>query len=310
MGKFLLQRILQSVPVGFGVIFITFILTMIIPGDPVLSMVGERYDEKTVTEMRNRLQIDKPFFIKLKSFIKNVFSADLGKSFVTNRPVLTEIIEKFPNTLILSLGAMTVAIFFGFSFGLLSALRAGTAIDRLIMIFSLAGISLPVFWVALIYMLVFGVYLGLLPPTGYGGIEYLILPAFTLGLRSAAQTSRLIRASMIETLEQDYIRTARSKGLSSWKVLTKHALPNSIIPAITIIGTDFGSYLSGAVLTESIFGWPGIGRYALDAVLNRDFPVIQGTVLFMALVFIFINILTDILYGIIDPKIKAQYSRK
>jgi ABC-type dipeptide/oligopeptide/nickel transport system permease component len=174
------------------------------------------------------------------------------------------------------------------------------------MILALAGISTPVFWLGLMLALFVGVYLQWLPPTGFGGIEYLILPAITLGARSAAYLARITRASMLDVMNKDYIRTARSKRIPEWKVVLKHALPNAMIPVITVIGTDFGSYLSGAVLTESIFGWPGIGRFALDAILKRDFPVIQGTVLFMALMFIMANMIVDILYGVLDPRIRME----
>ena len=219
-----------------------------------------------------------------------------------------EILDKFPNTLILAVAAMTVAVLIGGSRGMVACLVPGSWIDKTIMVLALTGVSAPVFWTGLIFVLVFGVYLGWLPPTGYGGVEYLILPAFTLGLRSAAQITRLTRSAMMDTLGQDYIRTARSKELPWWKILLKHALPNSLIPVLTVIGTDFGSYLSGAVLTESIFGWPGLGRLTLEAILKRDLPIIQGTVLFMALMFICVNLVVDILYGIIDPRIRAERS--
>ena len=176
------------------------------------------------------------------------------------------------------------------------------------MVLALAGISAPVFWVGLILILVVGVMLRWLPPTGFGGIEYLILPALTLGLRSAAYLARLTRATMLDVMSQDYIRTARSKKLSEWKIYLQHAFPNTLIPVITVIGTDFGSYLSGAVLTESIFGWPGIGRLALEAIMKRDFPVIQGTVLFMAIMFVLMNVLVDMLYGVVDPRIRLGIS--
>ena len=205
---------------------------------------------------------------------------------------------------------MIFAIIIGLTAGILSSVNPGSFMDRGIMVIALAGISAPVFWVGLILVLVVGVILRWLPPTGFGGLEYLILPALTLGLRSAAYLARLTRATMLDELNKDYIRTARSKGLPEWKVFIKHAFPNTLIPVITVIGTDFGSYLSGAVLTESIFGWPGIGRLALDAILKRDFPLIQGTVLFMAIMFVMMNVLVDILYGVVDPKIRLERSGK
>ena len=308
MGKFIFNRALQAVPVVMGVLTISFMLMVVLPGDPVLSMIGERYDENTVELMRKKLNIDKSLIERMGIFVGDVLRGDLGHSFVTGRSVTKEILDKFPNTLILAVAAMTVAVLIGVSLGMVASLVPGSWTDKTIMVLALTGVSAPVFWTGLIFVLVFGVYLGWLPPTGYGGVEYLILPAFTLGLRSAAQITRLTRSAMIDTLSQDYIRTARSKELPWWKILLKHALPNSLIPVLTVIGTDFGSYLSGAVLTESIFGWPGLGRLTLEAILKRDLPIIQGTVLFMALMFICVNLVVDILYGIIDPRIRAERS--
>ena len=308
MGKFIFNRVLQAVPVVMGVLTISFMLMGVLPGDPVLSMIGERYNENTVELMRKKLNVDKPLIERMGIFVGDVLRGDLGYSFITGRSVTKEILDKFPNTLILAVAAMTVAVLIGVSLGMVASLVPGSWIDKTIMVLALTGVSAPVFWTGLIFVLVFGVYLGWLPPTGYGGVEYLILPAFTLGLRSAAQITRLTRSAMMDTLGQDYIRTARSKELPWWKILLKHALPNSLIPVLTVIGTDFGSYLSGAVLTESIFGWPGLGRLTLEAILKRDLPIIQGTVLFMALMFICVNLVVDILYGIIDPRIRAERS--
>ena len=308
MGKFIFNRALQAVPVVMGVLTISFMLMVVLPGDPVLSMIGERYDENTVELMRKKLNVDKPLIERMGIFMGDVLRGDLGHSIITGRSVTKEILDKFPNTLILAVAAMTVAVLIGVSLGMVASLVPGSWIDKIIMVLALTGVSAPVFWTGLIFVLVFGVYLGWLPPTGYGGVEYLILPAFTLGLRSAAQITRLTRSAMMDTLSQDYIRTARSKELPWWKILLKHALPNSLIPVLTVIGTDFGSYLSGAVLTESIFGWPGLGRLTLEAILKRDLPIVQGTVLFMALMFICVNLVVDILYGIIDPRIRAERS--
>ena len=306
MGKYVLNRILQVLPVIAGVLIISFVLMVVLPGDPVLSMVGERYDESTVEIMRKKLNLDKPLMVRMGMFFGDIIKGDLGNSFVSGRPVVKEILEKLPNTLVLAVGAMVVAVLVGVFLGMFTSLFPGSWFDKIIMVLALTGVSAPVFWTGLVFILVFGVYLGWLPPTGYGGIEYLILPALTLGLRSAAQITRLTRSAMLDTLGQDYIRTAQSKELSWCKILIKHALPNSLIPVLTVIGTDFGSYLSGAVLTESIFGWPGIGRLALEAIMKRDFPVVQGTVLFMAMMFICVNLTVDILYGIIDPRLRAE----
>jgi len=306
MGKYVFNRVLQALPVIAGVLIISFVLMVVLPGDPVLSMVGERYDENTVEIMRKKLNLDKPLMIRMGMFFENIIKGDLGNSFISGRPVVKEILEKLPNTFVLAVGAMVVAVLVGVFLGMVTSLFPGSWFDKTILVLALTGVSAPVFWTGLVFILLFGVYLGWLPPTGYGGIEHLVLPAFTLGLRSAAQITRLTRSAMLETLGQDYIRTAQSKGLPWWKILIKHALPNSMIPVLTVIGTDFGSYLSGAVLTESIFGWPGVGRLALGAIMSRDFPVVQGTVLFMAMMFICVNLIVDILYGVIDPRLRAE----
>jgi len=310
MIQYLFNRLLQTIPVLLGVIIITFVLMYIIPGDPVVSMVGERYSEETVQQLRQELHLDDPLPLQFLRYVGNVLQGNFGNSFITGEPVAALIIEKFPNTMMLAITAMFFAILIGLTAGIMSSVHPGSFMDRGIMVLALAGISAPVFWVGLILVLVVGVMLQWLPPTGFGGMEYLILPALTLGLRSAAYLARLTRATMLDVLSHDYIRTARSKGLPEWKVFIKHAFPNTLIPVITIIGTDFGSYLSGAVLTESIFGWPGIGRLALEAIMKRDFPVIQGTVLFMAIMFVLMNVLVDLLYGVVDPRIRLERSGK
>ena len=306
MVNFIVRRILQTIPVLFGVIVITFILMYMVPGDPVVSMVGERYDEETIHKLRKELHLDDSLPMQFVHYVSNVMRGDFGKSFITGGSVSEELLIKFPNTLILAVASMIIAIITGLTLGIVSSLKPQSILDKITMFFALAGISAPVFWVGLMLILFIGVFLQWLPPTGFGGVEYIILPAITLGLRSAAYLARLTRATMLDVLNQDYIRTARMKMLPEWKVILKHGFPNILIPIITVIGTDFGSYLSGAVLTESIFGWPGIGRYALEAILKRDFPVIQGTVLFMALMFILANLIVDIFYGIVDPRMRIE----
>ena len=306
MVHFIVRRILQTIPVLFGVIVITFILMYMVPGDPVVSMVGERYDEETIHKLRKELHLDDSLPMQFVHYVSNVLRGDFGKSFITGGPVSEELLIKFHNTLMLAVASMIIAIITGLTMGIVSSLKPRSILDKITMFFALAGISAPVFWVGLMLILFIGVFLQWLPPTGFGGVEYIILPAITLGLRSAAYLARLTRATMLDVLNQDYIRTARMKMLPEWKVILKHGFPNILIPIITVIGTDFGSYLSGAVLTESIFGWPGIGRYALEAILKRDFPVIQGTVLFMALMFILANLIVDIFYGIVDPRIRIE----
>ncbi|MBT3250740.1 MAG: ABC transporter permease [Candidatus Marinimicrobia bacterium] len=306
MSTYILKRILQGIPVILGVLTISFILMYIAPGDPVLALVGDYYDEDTLAQLRHQLGLDRSAITQYGIFMKRILSGDLGNSFVTQRPVLDDILEKIPFTLQLATAAMFIAVVVGVLLGILSALKKDTIWDKASIIISLAGVSAPVFWVALLLILWVGVYLQWLPPTGYGGLKFLVLPAIALGTRSLAMMTRLTRAFMLDTMNEDYIVTARSKGLSERIVIFKHAMKNLAIPLITIIGLDFGSYMSGAVLTESIFGWPGVGRFALNAIMKRDFPAIQGSVLFMALIFVVVNIIVDIIYAWADPRVRER----
>ena len=306
MSTYILKRILHGIPVILGVLTISFILMYIAPGDPVLALVGDYYDDDTLAQLRHQLGLDRSTFAQYGIFMKRILSGDLGNSFVTQRPVLDDILEKIPFTLQLATAAMIIAVLVGVLLGILSALKKDTIWDKASIIISLAGVSAPVFWVALLLILWVGVYLQWLPPTGYGGLKFLVLPAIALGTRSLAMMTRLTRAFMLDTMNEDYIVTARSKGLSERIVIFKHAMKNLAIPLITIIGLDFGSYMSGAVLTESIFGWPGVGRFALNAIMKRDFPAIQGSVLFMALIFVVLNIIVDIIYAWADPRVRER----
>ncbi len=308
MTEYIIRRILLVIPVLLGVTLVTFILMYVVPGDPVLSMVGERYDQQTLESLREELHLNDPLPLQYLRYIWGVVRGDLGRSFVTRRPVMESILEKFPNTLRLAFSAMIVATLIGLVVGIISAVKPYSIWDRLSMTFALAGISVPVFWVGLILILIVAVKFRLLPPSGFGGgnIKYMILPAITLGTRSAAFIARMTRANMLEVIHADYIRTARSKGLREFWVINKHALRNVLIPIITVVGMDFGSYLSGSVLTESIFGWPGLGRFTLLAILKRDFPVIQGAVLFMAVIFVTVNLAVDLLYSVLDPRIRYE----
>jgi ABC-type dipeptide/oligopeptide/nickel transport system permease component len=303
MLQYILNRFAQLVPVILGIILLTFILMYIVPGDPVLSMVGERYDEATLERLREQFHLNDPLIKQFGHYLWGLLHGDLGVSFISQKPVTEMIMERFPATMLLAVGAMVVSILLGISVVVVSAIKPHSWLDRTTMGVALLGVSAPVFWVGL--LLVIGARaVGWPYLTGYGCLPFLILPAITLGTRSAAFLARVTRANMLEVLSQDYVRTAKAKGLSNFIVVVKHALKNTLIPVITIIGVDFGSYLSGAVLTESIFNWPGIGRLALNAILKRDFPVIQGVVLVTALIFVTANFVVDILYGVIDPRIR------
>ena len=304
MIALIIRRILQGIPVILGVITISFLLMNVVPGDPVRSMVGDYYDEATLETLREELGLNKSLGVQYVNFISNVCKGDLGKSFTTQRLVIEDLKQKVPFTLQLALGAMIIAVPIGILLGVFAAINRGKLIDKILIVVSLAGISVPVFLTALLLILIVGIQLQWLPPTGFGGIKFLILPAIALGARSMAMLARISRAYMLDVIKEDYMRTALAKGLSQRIVLFKHGLRNVLIPLITIVAADFGSYLSGAVLTESIFGWPGVGRFALNAIMKRDFPVIQGTVLFMALIFVVINIIVDIFYAWVDPRVR------
>ncbi len=306
MVRYLLKRLLALIPVLLGVTFFSFLLLYVVPGDPVSAIAGERYDEAVLAELREEMHLDDPLLLRYGRYLADLLRGDLGRSYVTREPVRDRILQTFPHTLLLATGAMVVAIVFGLGLGLTAALRPGSWLDRLAMAISATGISVPVFWLGMVFIYLFSMQLRWLPPSGFGGgrLSHLVLPALTLGLGSAAVIARMTRSSLMEVLAQDYIRTARAKGLSRSRILIGHALRNALLPVVTVIGTDFGSYLSGSVLTEKIFAWPGLGRYTLEAVAKRDLPAIQGAILVMALMFVLVNLIVDLTYAWIDPRIR------
>ncbi len=309
MGYYLLKRILLFIPTLLGITLITFILMQALPGDPVPGMAGERATPETIARIRAELGQDRPLPLQYLGYLKLLATGELGRSYYTNRKISDDLLQKFPNTLRLALGSHALRLDLRASaLGTLAAVKRGTNWDRLIALISVGGISVPVFWLGLALMLVFALYLRWLPPSGMGNgrLEYLILPAVTLGTFSLSYIARVTRSSMLESLSQPYIAAARAKGLSETEVVLKHALKNSLIPIVTLIGLDLGSYLNGAVLTETIFGWDGLGRYALDGILKRDYPVIMGVVLFGAVVFVTMNLLVDLSYHLLDPRVRIK----
>jgi ABC-type dipeptide/oligopeptide/nickel transport system permease component len=303
VSRFLLQRVLLLIPTLFGVLLVTFLLLYVAPGDPVQAMVGERADPETLARLRAELHLDDPLYRQFGHYVGGVVRGNLGTSYITRRPIIRDLLERFPATLRLAGAAMLFAAAVGISVGILGAWRPGTWMDRVAAFGSYLGVSFPVYWVGLILILVFAVNLRWLPPSGSGGIVYLILPALTLGMRSVAFLSRMTRAAMQDVLQSDFIRTARAKGLWERRVVLSHGLRNALLPVVTVLGLDFGSYLTGSILTETIFSWPGVGRYVLNAIDKRDLPAIQGSILFLSLVFVVVNLLTDILYARVDPRV-------
>jgi ABC-type dipeptide/oligopeptide/nickel transport system permease component len=311
MATYILKRLLLFLPTLFGITLVTFLLMQSLPGDPVENMVGERATPETIARIRTELGIDRPLPVQYLLYLKRLGRGELGRSLYTNRKVSDDLLQKFPNTLRLAFAAIIFASFAGILLGVVSAVRRGSIWDRAASFLSIGGISLPVFWLGLLLMLVFALYLRWLPPSGMGNGSpaYIVLPAITLGTYSLAYIARITRSSMLESLSQPYIAAARAKGLSEAAVVFKHALKNSLIPIVTLIGLDLGSYLNGAVLTETIFGWDGLGRYALDGIMKRDYPVIMGVVLFGALVFVVMNLIVDISYHYLDPRIRIKAER-
>jgi len=303
---FIFRRLLLSVPTLFGVLVVAFLLLYVAPGDPVESMVGERADSATIAHLREQLRLNDPLPTRFGHYVASAVTGDLGNSYVTNRPITQDIRERFPKTLQLAGAAMLLATIIGITLGVLSARKPGGFADRFALGIAYLGISFPVYWVGLLLILLFAVTLRWLPPSGYGSLRFLALPALTLGMRSIAFLARMTRSAMLEALNADFVRTARAKGLSEWVVTLRHALRNALIPIITVLGLDFGAYLTGSILTETIFSWPGIGRYVVNAISRRDLPAIQGTVLFLSTVFVIVNLITDLAYAKADPRVSYE----
>jgi ABC-type dipeptide/oligopeptide/nickel transport system permease component len=303
---FIARRLLLAIPTLLGVLVVTFALLYVAPGDPVLEMVGERADSATIARLRKELRLDAPLSSQFAHYAGGAIRGDLGRSYITGRPIVRDIRERFPKTLELAAAAMFLAAVTGITIGVLSAARPGGWFDRLSMALTYLGISFPVYWVGLILILLFAVLLRWLPPSGFGGLEYLVLPALALGSRSIAFLARMTRSAMLEVLGSDYVRTARAKGLTERVVLVRHALRNALIPVITVLGLDFGYYLTGSILTETIFSWPGLGRYVVNAINRRDLPAIQGSVLFLSVVFVAVNLITDMIYAATDPRVEYE----
>ncbi|HEU5050112.1 MAG TPA: ABC transporter permease [Gemmatimonadales bacterium] len=303
MARFLTLRLILLVPTLLGVLMVTFLLLYVAPGDPVQAMVGERADAATMARLRQELRLDDPLPTQFARYVGRVAQGDLGKSYITGRPITQDLIERFPATLRLAGAAMIFAAIVGIAIGVYGAWRPGSWGDRASALLAYAGVSFPVYWVGLLLILIFAVMLRWFPPSGYGGLAFLVLPAVTLGMRSVAFLSRMTRAAMQEVLNSDFVRTARAKGLRERPVVLSHALRNALLPIVTVLGLDFGSYLTGSILTETIFSWPGVGRYVLTAIEKRDLPAVQGSILFLSFVFVMVNLLTDLVYAKVDPRV-------
>lgn len=306
MYQYIVRRLLLTIPVVIGVSIIVFLIIRLLPGDPARALAGVQATPEYIEQVRERYGLNDPIYVQYGRFVAGAVTGDLGQSVFSRRPVTTEIAERFPRTLILASISLVIATILGVSAGIISATRRNSLFDNASMFVALVGVAAPVFWMALMLQLLFSVRLRLLPATGMGGIEHLILPSITLGMASAALMARITRSSMLDVLKQDFITTARAKGLAERVVVYKHALKNALIPVVTVLGLQFGILLGGAVLTETVFAWPGVGRLLVDAILRRDYPVVQGTVMLLAFLFVIINLVVDVIYAFLDPRIHYQ----
>jgi ABC-type dipeptide/oligopeptide/nickel transport system permease component len=300
------RRLVVTIPVLFGVATLVFLLIHLVPGDPALAMLGESASATDVAELRTRLGLDKPLLEQYGSYLSGLVRGDLGSSFRYKTPVTREIGRRLGPTAQLAVAAMVVAIVLAIPLGVIAALYRGGGIDQAAMAVSLAGVSMPNFWLGPLLALIVGVQLGWLPVSGTGTWAHLVLPSLTLGAALAAILARMTRASVIDELRELYVLAAKARGLSAGRAVIAHALRNSLIPVVTIIGLQFGAVLTGAIITETIFSWPGVGRLLIQSIGFRDYPLVQGCILFIAVTYVAMNLLVDVVYGWLDPRIRFQ----
>jgi ABC-type dipeptide/oligopeptide/nickel transport system permease component len=306
MARYLLRRLLLTIPVLLGVATLVFSLIHLVPGDPAQSMLGEGASPEEVAKLRHTLGLDRPLLTQYRTFITGVVRGDLGTSFRYGTPVAHEIRDRLFRTLQLAVASMTVAILFAIPLGIAAAVFRGTAIDYAAMTMALVGISMPNFWLGPLLAILFAVQLGWLPVAGTGTVWHLVLPAVTLGGALAAILARMTRASLLEELRELYVLAARARGLSRLRAIVRHAFRNSLIPVVTIVGLQFGAVLTGTIITETIFAWPGVGRLLIQSINFRDYPLVQGCILFISLTYVLMNLLTDLTYGLLDPRIRYE----
>lgn len=303
MFVYIIRRLLQMIPVLLGVILVVFLIMQMVPGDPAVLLAGEGASEETIAKMRTQLGLDQPIMVQYAQYVMNVFQGDLGTSLRSNLPVWEEVMARLPATIELALASIFVTVVLGMIAGIISATKQYSAADITIMVIALLGVSLPSFWLGLSLIYAFSVKLQIFPVAGWGTWKHMILPAITLGTAGAAIVARMTRSSMLDVVRQDYIRTAKAKGLRESVIVYKHALKNALIPIITVVGLQFGFLLGGTVLVESVFAINGLGRLIVDAIRMRDLPVVQGGVLIASIIFVFVNLLVDVLYRYFNKRI-------
>ena len=298
------KRLLQTIFVLLGISLITFVLLQVVPGDPVALMLEKRADPETIAKVRKELGLDLPYYVQYLNFIKGAIHLDFGTSYFTKEVVTDALIRCFKVTVKLACMSFIFASVIGIPCGIFAAVKRGKGIDTVVMVLSIVGVSAPAFWVAIILQILFGLKLNVLPISGFDTPASYILPSLALGARYAGNIARITRTSMLVVLGQDYIRTAKAKGAMRWAVILKHALKNAMIPIVTLVGTDFGYMLTGSMLIEKVFSIPGIGKLAVDAMSNRDLPLLEGTVMYIAFVFVVVNLIVDVSYAFLDPRIR------
>lgn len=308
MHKYILRRLGLLLPVLFGVMFIIFTLNYLTPGDPARIMLGDHAEEWQLEQVREEMGLNYPYIVRLGNFFLNTLQLDFGRSLHTRRPVIDEIAARFPTTMHLASLAILFAVVVGVPLGIISATKQYSVFDNVVTVIGMIGISMPSFWLAIMLVLLFSINLGWLPPTGWGSPLNWIMPVITLGASPLSIVMRFTRSSMLEVVRQDYIRTARAKGQTEFKIVTNHALKNALIPVITIVGLQFGFLMGGAVVTEQIFAIAGLGNFMISSIHMRDYPIIQGGVLLIAFTFSIINLAVDVLYAYVDPRIRSQYN--
>lgn len=307
MSRYALRRLLEMIPTVLIVTVLVFLMLQLVPGDPAAIFLGEkRSTPELLAQVRHEMGLDRPLYIQYLSYMGGLLRGDFGKSLFNKQPVLEQILVALPPTLELALTALLISTVLGTVLGIISALKHNSWIDTLSMGFALVGVSMPVFWMGLLMILIFSVRLKWFPPLGNGGLDRLVLPATALGLLSAATLARVVRSSMLDVLSEDYVRTARAKGLQERRVVIRHALRNALIPAITVLGIQFGSLLSGAVITETIFARKGLGRMYVESILNKDITMIQGLTLMLAFWVVITNIIVDLSYAVLEPRIRYE----
>lgn len=334
MINYIIKRLLALIPILIGVAVIVFLIVHLIPGDPAQTMLGERATNQALERLREQMGLNDPLPVQFWRYVKDLLRGDLGRSIMSNNPVSAELAQRFPATLELSFFAIVFAVFVGVPAGIIASINQNSWFDNLSMLIALIGVSMPIFWLGLMFIWLFAVELGWFPPSSRIGVgleftpitnlyvldsilqlnfkalvdvlHHLVLPAVALGTIPMAIIARMTRSSMLEVLKKDYIRTAYAKGLKRKVVILKHALKNAMVPIITVVGLQFGVLLGGAVMTETIFSWPGLGKYLVDAIYARDFPIVQGGILFFAGVFVFVNLIVDLSYALFDPRIQYE----